>query len=456
MYGYNKDEGHGIAVDGDGNVYIVGITTSTEPTFPVTVGPDLTHNGGVVDAFVAKVDKTGTALLYAGFLGGSAGDFGNGIAVDGAGNAYVTGDTESTQSTFPVTGLGPSLVHSGSADAFVCKLNPLGTGWVYCGYIGGAGSDTGAGIALKPGCAGPCEVWVTGLTSSTQGMGFPLLVGPDLTYNGGAADVFINKLNASGGRVYSGYIGGSADDRARSVAVDAAGNAYVAGDTQSSEVTFPVSTGWTDPKLKTFSGQTDAFVAKVNPGGTGLLYAGYIGGPFHDHGHSVAVNSAGSAYIAGSTENSQATFPVKAGPDVTFNGNFDAFVVKINPTGTALIYAGYIGGSGLDSGHGIAVDTAGNAYVAGLTSSTEATFPVKVGPDATYNGGSQDAFVAKIAAKIVLPFPILVAGAGSVAADGGSAHFDFNVQQRTTGDPIRGELRYHNLATGLEVHSVEI
>ena len=127
-----------------------------------------------------------------------------------------------------------------------------------------------------------------------------------------------------------------------------------------------------------------------------LLYAGYIGGSSEDFGLGIAVDSTGNAYVTGRTDSTEATFPVKVGPDLTFNGVQDAFVAKVNRLGTALDYAGYIGGSGTDRGLGIAVDSAGNAYVIGDTFSSETDgFPVTVGPDLTFNG-VQDAYVAKI------------------------------------------------------------
>ena len=206
--------------------------------------------------------------------------------------------------------------------------------------------------------------------------------------------------------IYAGYIGGSSEDFGRGIAVDSTGHAYVTGITVSTEATFPVTVG---PDL-TFNGRVDAFVAKVNPSGTALDYAGYIGGSGDDEGRGIAVDSTGNAYVVGNTTSSEATFPVTVGPDLTFNGRVDAFVAKVNPSGTALDYAGYIGGSGDDEGRGIAVDSTGNAYVVGNTTSSEATFPVTVGPDLTFNGSS-DAFVAKIAILPTLPANSVVNGA---------------------------------------------
>jgi hypothetical protein len=137
----------------------------------------------------------------------------------------------------------------------------------------------------------------------------------------------------------------------------------------------------------------------------GLVYAGYIGGSDgDDEAHGIAVDGAGNAYVTGFTYSSEATFPVAVGPDLTHNGGGDAFVAKVRADGAGLVYAGYIGGSSSERGYGIAVDGAGNAYVTGSTSSTEATFPVAVGPDLTYNGGMYDVFVAKVGlCRVFLP-----------------------------------------------------
>ena len=195
---------------------------------------------------------------------------------------------------------------------------------------------------------------------------------------------------------YAGYVGGASNDTAKAIALGSDGSAYLAGSTASNETSFPVAVG----PDRTFNGDRDAFVAKVNPSGTGLVYAGYIGGTDFEFANAIAVGTDGSAYVAGETASSEANFPVKEGPDLTFNGIDDAFVAKIDASGRVLIYAGYIGGTGSDAASGIAVDTAGNAYLAGRTRSTEASFPVRIGPDLTYNDdGGEDAFVAKVDAS---------------------------------------------------------
>jgi len=405
--------GNGIAVDGAGCAYVTGSTDSSEQTFPVSIGPDLVHNGRT-DAFVAKVNASGTALVYCGFIGGTSQDFAAGIAVDAAGAAYVTGQTQSDQQTFPVT-VGPDLTFNGGnfpwpVDAFVAKVNPRGSALVYCGYIGGNGTDSGNGIAVDT--AG--NAYVTGSTGSTE-QTFPVSVGPDLTHNGGLSDAFVAKVKAAGtGLAYCGYVGGNAEDSGSDIAVDAAGSAYVTGATESREQTFPVAVG---PDL-THDGGYDAFVAKVNVQGTGLVYCGYIGGAAHDWGYGIAVDLTGNAYVTGSAGSSESSFPVTVGPDLTYNGRFeDAFVAKVGVSGVGLVYCGYVGGGQNDRGNSIAVDGGGNAYVTGMTDSTEQTFPVAVGPALTPGGGGgMDAFVAKVS----------VSGVGLVYCGYiGGAHNDF-------------------------------
>ena len=452
--------GSGIDVDSAGNAYVTGTTSSTQATFPVAVGPDLTHGGGT-DAFVIKVNAAGTALIYCGYIGGSSDDVGAGIAVDSNGRAYVTGYAVSTQLTFPVTG-GPDLTHNGGFDAFVAKVNTSGTALIYCGYIGGSQVDVASGIAVDsagnayvtgytkspedtfPATVGPDVIYSLGPFDQPQSPGGPpdafvakvdnsgknliycgyigigecvvgsaiavdsserayvtghtsylllnyVTVGPDLSPNGGW-DVFVARVNASGTAFeYFGYLGGDGNDFASGIAVDSGGRAYVTGHTKSNQDSFPVKKG---PDL-THNGGVDAFVAKVNASGTALTYCGYIGGSGDDLGRGIAVDG-GKAYVTGATSSAQASFPVKLGPDLTHNGgDADAFIAKVNFFGTKLTYCSYIGGSANDSGGGVAVDSAGNAYVTGITTSTQASFPVTVGPDLTHNGGV-DAFVVKI------------------------------------------------------------
>jgi hypothetical protein len=335
--------------------------------------------------------------IYCGYIGGTEDDSGYGIAVDAAGNAYVTGGTMSTEASFPVVA-GPDLGWNGNTDAFVAKVIGNGTTLRYCGYIGGSMSDIGLGIAVDDGGS----AYVTGLTVSSVAQGFPVLIGPDLTYNGGPEDAFVAKVSSDGTTlVYCGYIGGS--DREMygyDIAVDAYGRAYTSGATHSSEAEgFPVTRG---PDLTFGGGDTDAYVARVHALGTGLEYCGYIGGTGEDTGFAIDVDGEGNAYVAGSTSSDEGSFPVAVGPDVTYNGGvLDAFVAKVTDdvSGVYFGYCGYIGGGGADVAYGIAVDGSGNAFVAGkVASGSASTFPVTVGPDLTYNGGPYDVFVAKVKA----------------------------------------------------------
>ncbi|MCJ7486653.1 MAG: SBBP repeat-containing protein, partial [Candidatus Aminicenantes bacterium] len=194
--------------------------------------------------------------------------------------------------------------------------------------------------------------------------------------------------------VYCGYIGGGGGQTlGAGIAVDAAGNAYVTGHTFSTEASFPVTVG---PDL-THNGDVDAFIAKVNSDGTALVYCGYIGGSGYDRAEGIAVDGSGNAYVTGFTWSTEASFPVTVGPDLTHNGDVDAFIAKVNASGTALDYCGYIGGAHTDAAYGIAVDGSGNAYVTGRADSTETSFPVTVGPD-LFHKASSDAFVAKVRA----------------------------------------------------------
>jgi len=428
--GGSHEEGFDIALDASGNAYVAGATYSDEKTLPVRVGPDPTLNG-VLDAFVAKVNAQGTALVYCGYLGGSNDDLGLGIAVDAQGNAYVSGSTSSDAKTFPVK-VGPYLTFKGGSagqplDAFVAKVSANGAGLVYCGYIGGTANDSAWDVAVD--ASG--SAYVTGTTASDQST-FPVKVGPDLTYNGARrwGDVYVAKVHPQGsGLVYCGYIGGATDDLAGAIALDVSGNAYVCGYTDSDEKSFPVTVG---PDLK-YHGRIDAFVAKVNSRGSALVYCGYVGGIGDDYGFSIAVDTSGRAYLSGMTSSDETTFPVRVGPDLTYNGAVapvgDAFISRVAASGRNLEYCGYIGGANDESGDGIAVDTAGNAYVTGWTSSTEKSFPVIVGPDLTMNGGYQDAFVAKVnASGGRLDYCGYIGGSGSdhcrgIAVDGSGAAY---------------------------------
>src|SRR5919108_3072525 len=265
--GIGTDRGTSIAVDGSNRAYVTGETDSTGTSFPDGNGFgalttfDNTQNGAL-DAFVARVAANGQALEYAGYLGGISNDRGNGIVVDGSGNVYVTGETSSSEISFPDgNGLGgipgPGQAQRGGIDAFVAKINSAGSALIYAGFIGGSSDDRGNGIALLPGCASNCEVFITGETNSTQTT-FPVSVGPDLSHNGGV-DAFLAKVNSNGSLGFAGYVGGAGEDRGNGIALDIFGGVYLAGETNSNQSTFPVK-GELD---RTANFGFDAFVAKI-------------------------------------------------------------------------------------------------------------------------------------------------------------------------------------------------
>jgi hypothetical protein len=386
--GSGQDTALGIAVDAAGDAYVTGVTLSTD--FPSTPGASQPTLHGPSDAYVVKVNPTGTALVFATYLGGSGPDGANAIAVDAAGNAYVTGQTGSGD--FPTTPGAFQSINRGtnSNKAFVTKLTPTGTALAYSTYLGGSGdfaSTFGGGIAVD--AAG--NAYVTGDTNAAD---FPTTPGAFQTTNAavqGGATGFITKLNGTGtALIYSTFLGGTHGDAGESIAVDAAGNAYVTGVAGSTD--FPTTPGAFQTTFRGPGG--DGFVAKLNPTGTALAYSSYLsGGGAGDIGKGIAVDAAGNAYVTGQTNS--ADFPTTPGAfQTTFRGGSDAFVVEVNPTGAALVYATYLGGSGNQDGQGVALDSAGNAYVTGETSSAD--FPITPGAFQTTNRGIYNGYVAKL------------------------------------------------------------
>jgi hypothetical protein len=305
-------------------------------------------------------------LIYSTFLGGSQDDEGRGIVIDAEGNAYITGLTLSTD--FPTANAFQS-VKNVSGDVFVTKLNPAGTAIVYSTYIGGSGMDAGFGIAVDS----SGSAYVTGSTASSN---FPL-VNPFHSTFGPLVDAFVTKLNPTGDAlVYSTYLGGSDFDEGHAIAVDASGNAYVTGYTVSRQ-DFPTA----DPiqpvngNASNGSAWGDAFVTKLNPAGSALIFSTYLGGSTQDQGNGIAVDQSGNVYVAGFAESDN--FPLHNPLQSQLLGYRDAFVAKFAPAGTSLIYSTYLGGPGLEIGGGASNDTAtaitadadGNAYVTGWTES---------------------------------------------------------------------------------------
>ncbi len=425
-----------LARDGAGNLYVTGTTRSTD--FPTTAGAYRTLGGGA-DLFVTKLSPGG-AVLYSTYLGGPCEDYARDIAVDGAGNAYVTGDVNGGGTCVSTPGvlvakldangnlvyasrLGGSLVDSSygtgiavdgaghayvtgvaltsdfpttsgayrtaacpnvypfAGDGFVAKLSADGSTLLYSTLLCGQGDDSPSGIAID--AAG--NAYVAGSTASSD---FPLVDPIELSRGGGSVGLsgFVAKLSADGSALlYSTYLGGSGSAVINAIALDAAGNAYVTGETSS--VDFPTTPGVLQErpgKRHCIAGCTDAFVTKIAPSGSALVYSTYLYGELDDAGNAIAVDGAGNAYVVGQTVSNY--FPIVDAFQSNDRGLDDAFVVELNPDATRLVYSSYLGGSrsgrspstGSDTGTAIVLDTAGTAYVAGYTQS----FDLPTTPDA--------------------------------------------------------------------------
>jgi uncharacterized protein (TIGR03437 family) len=385
--GDGNDAAAAIAADGAGNVYITGRTESSD--LPAGI-PGSRFAGAPPDIFVAKLTPDGTGVVYCTYIGGEGADEAHAIAVDSAGNAFITGSTAST--AFPATGGAFKSTYSGGkTDAFVAKLAPDGA-LLYATYFGGAGDDEGRGIAADT----DGNAYITGATTSA--LIFPLTLAPFQShYEGGAHDGFAAKLNALGTAViYSTLLGSSGDDQPAAITVDTAGSAFITGSTGGDD--YPTTTG-------AFQGSAPnqvsmAFVTKINSVGM-PAYSTYLGGDIADYGKGIAVDAAGNVFIAGVT--SSDNFPVtQGGFQVALSGPSDAFIAKLNAAGSALIYATLLGGTGDDDATAIALDLVGNVYVTGNTTSRD--FPVAAGSLQDAPGGGTDAFIAKLdptAAKLV-------------------------------------------------------
>jgi hypothetical protein len=374
--GGGDDGASGVALEGNGNIYLVGTTSSED--FPTTEGALQREYHGGGDAFVAKLTPSGNLLLYSTYLGGSGfEEVESTLAVDEQGNAYITGETASLD--FPVTLGAFQSTPGGGYDGFVVKISHMGTSLIFATYLGGSGDDRGRGIALDA----QNNIYVTGETKSDN---FPTSSNPFQKEYKGSMDAFVTKFNQEGSMVYSSFLGGGNTDGGRSIAVDTSGCAYITGETYSDN--FPVTPNAFQTAQAAYS---DAFIAKVNPAGTALLYCTYLGGDGHDSGNAIALDAGGNAYIAGQTDSTD--FPVLKAFQSMKKGLSDAFVAKLNPLGSRLLFSTYLGGDGVDQAESIALGAQGLVYVSGRTKSNN--FPVK-NPYQANLKGTLDAFVVKM------------------------------------------------------------
>jgi hypothetical protein len=440
--GSNSDFASGITVDSAGNSYVAGSTAS--PDFPVVraLQPREPGTTDQEDAFVAKLNPTGTALLFSTYLGGNNDEDGAAIALGRGGAVYVAGFTRS--SNFPVRHAlreqrGGCNSRDSGGDAFVVKLSSRGDTLLYGTCLGGSGTDWATGIAIDHAGA----AIVTGATASSD---FPT-VNPYQRHLAGSVDAFVAKLAPAGTRLlYSTYLGGKGPDSASGVALDPAGNAYIVGSTAS--LPFPQRSPSAAPRA---AGATRAFLVKLDPSGRHLEYVRFLGGSGADVALGVAVDAGGAAYVAGATASTD--FPTSHALQSRFGGGTDAFVTKVAPGGASIDFSTYLGGTGNDVATAIAVDAFGRVHITGST--TSPNFPVQHPLQPSYAGGYfyGDAFVAELASDgQSLLYSTYLGGSGddvgtSVAVDahgatyvtGGTSSVDFPVTKEVTGGrPARG------------------
>jgi MYXO-CTERM domain-containing protein len=373
--GSSFDQANAVTLDATENVYVAGFTTSTD--FP-------THDarqsvlGGSLDAFIAKFDPSGKTLLYATYLGGASEDSATAIAIDATGNAYVAGNTQSAD--FPVTRNPYQSFNDGAGNAFVTKIDPDGRQLAYSTFFGGSGFDAATALKLD----GGGHVFVAGYTQSPD---FPTekpfqstLMGPQNAFVAELAPTgaLCSQLGAiapscSPSLVAGTYLGGSSNDAANALLLDAEGNVWMAGYTQSPN--FPTVNAY----QKRLTGAQNAFVAKFAPGLKSLAAYTYFGGSGQDAANALAIDEGGNIYLAGST--SSPDFPVAHALQASLHGNEDAFVTKFSPDLSSLIYSSYLGGADTDLASALGVLPSGGVFLVGQTRSID--FPIVGAAQAT-------------------------------------------------------------------------
>ena len=372
--GVGTEVANDIAVSGAGTVYITGSTTSIN--YPV-VTPTIAAQLGGTDAFLTKLTAAGNAIEFSTYWGSTGFEEGTAVAVDPADNAYIAGNTSAAD--FPTqTPFQAAL--AGATDGFMTKFSVAGNSIVYSTYLGGASDDRIFDMAV----ADDAAVFVAGSSTSANFPTTSASVQPALA---GGRDGFLTHFSLAGNALlYSTFIGGSGTDEVFGMIIDAPMNAYLTGRTTSTN--FPTLTPL---QQSNGGGANDAFVTKINPPGVAIVYSTYLGGAGDDQGQGIDVDGFGNGFVTGSTTSQN--FPTRAPLQAALGGMSDAFVSKLNLTGSALIYSTYLGGVAKDEGFGIGVDLLGSAYVAGFTESSN--FAV-VNPFQAAFGGVRDAFVSKL------------------------------------------------------------
>lgn len=386
--GSGNDACEGLTVDKEGNVYVTGDTNSSN--FPKTSGTITSSSPSDTNLqlFASKFDSSGQ-LVFSTYWGGSAAEAGADIQVDNSGNIYVIGFTNS--SNYPTTPGAFQTVSNGlNFDSFATKLNSTGTAFIYSTFLGGTNNGE---VALASALDDSGNLFLSGQTGSSD---FPTTPGAFQTTLNGSVDGFITKLNSSGSALlYSTFLGGNEQPIGNSdvildVTIDSAGNLYATGSTNATN--FPTTNG---AYQQTINGISDGFVTKLNSNGTALIYSTFLGGAGNgsDEGDGIITDSSGNAYIIGTTDSP--SFPTTPGAfQTTSGGNYDAFITKLNSTGTALIYSTYLGGSQPELGFNINLDSANNAFVVGFSDSSN--FPTTSEALQTTLKGNRDGFITKL------------------------------------------------------------
>lgn len=389
-----------LKVDSTGAAYVLIVTDET--TFPTTPGAyDRTYGGGLFDVAIAKINPTGTSLIFSSYIGGNSVDKARGMALDSLGSIYISGITDSND--FPTTS-GAYQTTKASRSYWVLKMKADGSNLDYSTYIhGSTAEDYYGSVNLSASPDG--IVYITGDTVSSD---FPVTEGAfDRSFNGGYRDIFVTKLNSTGSNLlYSTFIGGERVDQSQAIYVDNIGNAYITGITYS--ISFPTTTGVFQKELGggiLGSQNGDAFITKLDSDGSALVYSTYLGGLAAEAGMDIDVDSKGFAYVVGSTGNTLPTTTDAYQP--VSGGDWDGFAAKINPTANKLEYATYLGGSSYEFAQSmdLAKDIENTIYLTGWTRSTD--FPVT--PDAFHNTihGDFDNFIVKISMGKPKPLPFL-------------------------------------------------
>ena len=386
--------GEAVAVDAAGNTYVTG---------------SMFLGQGYAKAYAVKLSPDGATALYHVYFGGSYDDEAHGIAVDSGGYVYVVGHTNSYDFPYSNVAASPSFNPPYTVGAFIIKLDPTLSTYLYSIILAGSNNDIAQGVALDS----ATNAFVVGYTQSAD---FPVTNGAAQTGSGGGWDAFVTGINAAGtGFVYSTYFGGSGNDYGNAIAADAAGNVFITG--QAGSANFPVSSSALQSKL---AGGSDAFVAKLAAGTGSVVYSTYLGGSGNDFGGAIAIDSGGAVYVAGET--ASADFPVVNAFQKTFGGgNGDIFVAKLNAAGQSLVYSTFLGGSGEDSAYGLALDTAGDAYLTGASTSTD--FPVSDSFQKTNQATLNGVVAALDSSGSALLFSSYLGGTGASGDYGNSVAF---------------------------------